>query len=192
VAKAISEGKGQYYQYFPRIPVIVTSQAKGKSNAMAAASHMRISRSPHLYGVCIAAEHFTYPIITDSKEFGVNFLPLAAAETVAAVGGSGGRYIDKFDRFNIAWYKPTKTAVPILEAAYAAYECKLVDERNYGSHNLLVGEVVAAHLLEEAFTAEGVLDLTRVSPALFLGIDYYVSPDKNSLRYLDRKVHGRC
>ena len=78
------------------------------------------------------------------------------------------------------------------EAAYAAYECKLIDERNYGSHTLLAGEVVAAHLLEEAFTAEGLLDLTRVSPALFLGIDYYVGPDKNSIKYLDRKIHGRC
>ncbi len=41
-------------------------------------------------------------------------------------------------------------------------------------------------------TSQGVLDLNRVSPTLFLGIDYYVSPDKNSLRYLDRKVYGQC
>jgi len=192
MTKIIVEDMGRFNHQYPRAVTIVTAQANGQKNAMAVAWHTALSFKPPCYGVAIRPNWTTYRLIVDSKEFGVNFLPLAAAETVAAVGGSGGRYIDKFDRFNIAWYKPTKTAVPILEAAYAAYECKLVDERNYGSHNLLVGEVVAAHLLEEAFTAEGVLDLTRVSPALFLGIDYYVSPDKNSLRFLDRKVHGRC
>ena len=50
---------------------------------------------------------------------------------------------------HVATEKPLKTAVPILGAAYAAYECKLVDDREYGDHRWLVGEVVAVHLLEE-------------------------------------------
>ena len=158
---------------------------------MAVAWHTAVSFKPPLYGISISTQWSTYQLIVDSKEFGVNFLPFSAAETIAAVGGSGGRYVDKFEKFNIAEDKPTKTAVPILEAAYAAYECKLVDDRSYGDHQLLVGEVVAVHLLEEAFTTEGVLDLNQVSPALFLGIDYYLSPDKNSLRFLDRKVYGQ-
>ena len=192
MAKVIVEDTGRFNHQYPKTVSVVTAQANGKKNAMAVAWHTALSFKPPLYGIAISPNWTTYQLIVDSKEFGVNFLPFSEAELVATVGGSGGRYVDKFERFNIAQDRPTKTAVPILEAAYAAYECRLVDERSYGDHKLLVGEVVAVHLLEGAFTAEGVLDLNRVSPTLFLGIDYYVSPDKNSLRYLDRKVYGQC
>ena len=47
------------------------------------------------------------------------------AELVASVGGSKGEEIDKFQRFGIATEPPTKTTVPILKDAYAAYECGL-------------------------------------------------------------------
>lgn len=190
--KVIVEDIGRFNHQYPRTATIVTAQAKGKKNAMAVAWHTAVCFKPPLYGISISSQWSTYRLIVDSREFAVNFMPLAAAEKIAAVGGSGGRYVDKFEKFHIAQDKPVKTSAPILKEAYAAYECKLVDERQYGGdHNLLVGEVVAVHLHQEAFTAEGVLDLNRVSPALFLGIDYYASTDRKSLRFLDRKVYGR-
>ncbi len=188
--KVIAEDTGAFYQHYPELGVVVTAQAGGKDNAMAVAWHTSISRKPPLYGVSISPKRFTYQLIADSKEFGVNFLPFAEAELVAAVGGSGGYEIDKFHRFNIARDKPVKTAVPILKAAYAAYECKLVDDKLYGDHRLLVGEIVAVHLLREAFTPEETLDLDKVSPILYLGHELYVTTSKD-IRYLDREVYGK-
>ncbi len=190
--KIVVEDIGRFNHQYPRTAAIVTAHHEGQSNAMAAAWHTAISFKPPVYGVAVSSIWTTYKLITGSKEFGVNFVPFEAAEKIAAVGGSGGRYIDKFERFNLAREKPVKTSVPILEVAYAAYECKLIDDRHYGDHNMLVGEIVAVHMLEEAFTEEKVLDLNRVSPALFMGIDYYLSADRNSLKFLDRKVYGRC
>ena len=130
--KVITEDIGALYQHYPKLAVVVTAQASGRDNAMAVAWHTFISVKPPLYGVSIVPKRFTYQLIDDSKEFGVNFLPFAEAELVASVGGSGGYKVDKFQRFNIARDKSVKTAVPILKAAYAAYECKLVDDRLHG------------------------------------------------------------
>jgi len=157
---------------------------------MAAAWHTSISAEPPLYGVAISAKRFTYQLIAESKEFGINFLPFAKAELVASVGGSKGSEVDKFHRFNIARDKPVKTAVPILQAAYAAYECKLVDDRGYGDHRLLVGEIVAVHLLRGTLPSEETLDLAKVSPILYLGHDLYLTTSKD-MTYLDRKVYGK-
>ncbi len=191
MTKVISEGIGTFSQHYPRVATIVTAQAKGKANAMAVAWHLVISVNPPLYGVSIAPKRFTYELIADSKEFGVNFLPFEMAELVASVGGSSGREIDKFQKFNIALDKPVKTAVPILKDAYAAYECKLVDDKLYGDHRLLVGEIVAVHWLEEALTPEGTLNLDEISPVLFLGRDVYLTTARDKVRYLDRKVYGK-
>ena len=188
--KVITEDIGAFSQHYPKVAIIVTAQAKGRDNAMAVAWHTSISLKPPLYGVSIAPKRFTYQLIADSKEFGVNFLPFAEAELIASVGGSGGYEIDKFHRFNIARDKPIKTAVPILKAAYAAFECQLVDDKLYGDHRWLVGEIVAVHLLREALTPEETLDLEKVSPILYLGHDLYLTTSKD-IRYLDREAYGK-
>ena len=158
---------------------------------MAVAWHAPISLKPPLYGVSISPKRFTYQLIVDSKEFGINFLPFKAAELVASVGGSKGSEVDKFQRFNIAKNKPVRTAVPILEDAYAAYECQLVDDRSYGDHRWLVGEIVAVHWLEEVFTPDEVIDLDKVSSILYLGNELYVTTSKDTIKSLDRKVYGQ-
>jgi len=188
--KVITEDIGAFSQHYPKVAVVVTAQAGGRDNAMAVAWHTSISLKPPLYGVSISPKRFTYQLIADSKEFGVNFLPLAKAELIASVGGSKGYEIDKFQQFNIARDKPVKTAVPILKDAYAAYECELVDDRGYGDHRWLVGKIVAVHRLREAFTPEETLDLEKVSPILYLGHELYLTTAKD-IRYLDREVYGK-
>ena len=189
--KIISEGVGAFAQHYPAVATIVTAQAKGKENAMAVAWHAPVSLKPPLYGVSISPKRFTYQLIADSKEFGINFLPFEAAELVASVGGSKGSEIDKFQRFNIAKNKPVRTAVPILEAAYAAYECRLTDDRGYGDHRWLVGEIVAVHWLKEVFTPDEVIDWDKVSPTLYIGNELYITTSKDTVKSLDRKVYGR-
>ena len=190
MAKVTNEGAGKFNCNYPTLAVIVTAQANGKKNAMTVAWHASISFNPPLYGVSISPKRFTYQLIVDSKEFGVNFLPLEQAEIAASVGGCRGQEVDKFQRFNIATEKPLKTAVPVLKAAYAAYECKLVDDRDYGDHRWLVGEVVAVHRLEEMFSPEERLDPDKVSPLLYLGNELYLTEAKDTVRKLDRKVYG--
>ena len=191
MGKIISEGAGKFYHHYPRVACAVTAYANGKENAMAVAWHSVLSMNPPIYGVAISTKRFTYQLIIDSKQFGVNFLPYEAAELLASVGGSTGYEIDKFQRFNIARDKPVKTTVPILTAAYAAYECQLVDDRGYGDHHWLVGEIVAVHMAKEIFTSEETLDLDRVSPTMYLGGNSYCTAAKDTRRYLDREVYGK-
>lgn len=191
MAKRHIEGAGNFYHHNPRVPAIVTAHAGGKDNAMAASWHTAISFNPPLIGVCIAAKRFTYQLILEGKEFGLNFLPVEKAELIAALGGSKGSEVDKFQKFGIKKVKPFRTSVPILEDAYAAYECSLTDYRTYGDHEWLVGEVLATHFEEGVLTDEGILDLQRVAPTLYLGADVYATAAKDSLRVLDRSAYGK-
>ena len=191
MAKVVSQDVGSFCHHYPKVAVIVTAHSKERDNAMAVAWHTSIAFNPPLYGISISPRRFTYQLIVDSKEFGVNFLPLDAAELVASVGGSKGQEGDKFQRFNIARDKPVKTAVPILKTAYAAYECKLVDDRSYGDHRWLVGEIVAVHWLKDAFAPEEILDLDKIHPTLYLGKELYATTSRDTARTLDRKVYGK-
>jgi len=182
----ISEGKTKFYQQYPRIAVVVTAQAKRSRNAMAVARHTVVSTTPPHYGISISSDSFTYELIAESKEFGVNFLPFEEAEMVEYLGSTKGRETDKFQRFNIAVEEPVKTAVPIMKAAYAAYECKLVDDKSYDHSHWLVGEVMAMHALRECLAPQMILDTNRVNPLLYLGEQHYLTVAKETLKHVPR------
>lgn len=169
-------------QHYPKLTVIVTASAGGSDNAMTAAWHSSISLKPPLYGVAIAPQRYTYRLIKESGEFGINFIPFDKASLATSVGSTSGEALDKFERLGIKKEKPIKTGAPLLADAYAAYECRLVDDRTYGDHLWVVGEIVAVHVLEEAFTAAKVLDLEKMRPLLYLGANLYVSTDRESVK----------
>ena len=191
MAKVTIEGAGEFYHHYPRVATIVTTHARGRDNAMACAWHSPLSFTPPLFGVSIRQTRYTYELILEGKEFGVNFVPFELAEQIASIGGSRGRDMDKFEHFGVEREKPSKTSVPLLRDAYAAYECRLVDRRTYGDHDWLVGEIVCAHFLEEVFTDKEVMDLERVRPALYLGGEFYAVTAKEPIRHLDREVYGK-
>jgi flavin reductase (DIM6/NTAB) family NADH-FMN oxidoreductase RutF len=187
--KTVSEGIGAFYQHYPKIAVVVTASAGDRDNAMTAAWHMAISKKPPLYCVAVSAGHFTYKLVAESKEFGLNFMPDTSAELVAALGGSKGSKLDKFPAFGIKKDESLKTGVPILADAYAAFECKLVDDREYSDHQLLIGKIVAVHYLEDAFMEDGRLNLGKVSPVLYMGSDKYLDLTGCEIQTHDR---GLC
>jgi flavin reductase (DIM6/NTAB) family NADH-FMN oxidoreductase RutF len=189
--KQVSGDIGKFYQHYPRTACVITARSAGVSNAMAVAWHTSISFSPPLFGVSISPKRFTYGLVAQSREFGVNFMPFARVELVASVGGSKGGEVDKFQRFQIGRDESVKTGVPILDDAYAAYECRLVDDRSFGDHQLLVGEVVAVHFDPAAFSVDGTLNLDRVGPVLYLGNDLYLTIQGETVERLDREVYGK-
>ena len=190
MGKQIIEGAGRFYYQYPRLAVIVTSHSSGKDNAMAVAWHSPLSMKPPLYGVAITSSRATYDYICEGKGFGVNFLPVEKAEHIAAVGGSKGKDIEKFERFGIAKERGVKTYVPLIKDAYAAYECKLVESKTYGDHEWIVGEIVVTHVLEDAYNSQGLLDVAKYGPSLYLGGDVYLTTSGETMKHLDRKVYG--
>ena len=188
MSKIVTEDIGKYSHHYPKMAVIVTASARGRDDAMTAAWHSSISLKPPLYGVAITSKRFTYQLITESHEFGINFISLEKASLAAAIGGTSGKKMDKFESFDIKKERPLKTAVPILKDAYAAYECKLLDSKPYGDHLWIVGEIVAVHFLDEAFNATEVLDLDKIKPLLYIGSDHYVSTDKSSVKIMKRGI----
>jgi flavin reductase (DIM6/NTAB) family NADH-FMN oxidoreductase RutF len=188
MSRIVTEDVGKFGQHYPKVAVIVTASARGRDDAMTAAWHSSISFRPPIYGVAVTSKRFTYQLITESREFGINFIPLEKASLAAAVGGTSGQHMDKFERLNIKKEKPLKTTAPILEDAYAAYECKLLDSKSYGDHIWIVGEIVAVHVSREAFTPAEALDLDKTKPLLYLGSDFYASIDKDSVNFAKRGI----
>jgi len=187
MAKIQGTDVGGFYHFYPQLATVVTVRAQERRNAMAVAWGSPVSFEPPLYGVSISPQRYTHRLVLEAGEFVVNFLPIAARKLIAAVGRTSGREVDKFACFAITVEEPFKTKSPILKAAYAAYECKLLEHRRFGDHDWFVGRVVAVHCEEGAFSAEGVIDLEKINPALYLGSDLYLEVAKRAIYCIGRE-----
>ncbi|MCE3204103.1 flavin reductase family protein [Paenibacillus sonchi] len=157
--------------------VLVTSKHEDKHNIMAAGFHTTIGYAPLIYGVSLRKEAFSYDLIMNSGNFGINFVPVNYAELIQIVGTRTGREMDKFSEYNIEYDHGINLNVPILKEAYFAYEFKVIDSRNYGSHEFVAREVMTIYKDEDKF----------------IEIDGWTMPDMNKLEvplYLGRSVYA--
>ena len=175
-----------FYFHYPAGATIVTTHANGRNNAMAVAWHTAVSREEPYYLVSISAKRYTHELLVASGEFVVNFMPIDQSEIVALVAGCSGKDVDKFDAFGISSKPGSEVAAPVLEDAFAAYECRVEDQSTFGDHDLFVARIVAAQWEESAFKDDGMLDLERISPIVYMGGDTY-STATGGVRH-DREV----
>ncbi|MBF8267470.1 MAG: flavin reductase [Dehalococcoidia bacterium] len=186
IVKSLKDLDVPFNFHYPAGATIVTSRANNRDNAMAVAWHTALSRDPAFYAVSISPKRFTHSMIAETGEFVVNFMPVEQGELVALVAGCSGRDVDKLSAFQIAAHPGSQVKAPVLEKAFAAYECRVTERHTYGDHDLFVGEIMAVQFEPSLFQEGGRLDMERIAPIVYMGGDWYASPGKETY-YLDRK-----
>ncbi|MBI5193278.1 MAG: flavin reductase family protein [Nitrospirae bacterium] len=168
--------KAGFYQYYPVVPAVVVIKSGDALDAMACAWHVALSFDPPLFGVAISPKRYSYKLLKKSGEFTANFLTFDNIGIIAAVGRTSGKDTDKFSEYKINTLPSSVIETPLLKAAYAAYECKVVKSYKTGDHVLFIGEILAIHQTGKAFDKKNrIPDLKSVTPALYLGVDHYIA-----------------
>ena len=175
MAKIVRTEVDSFYFQYPAGATILTSRYGGRSNVMACAWHSTFSNNPRRYGVLVFPQNMSHDLMVKSGEFVVNFIPTENADLVAMVGGCSGRDVDKFKMFQIETIPGVAVDAPVLDIAYASYECRTFERRTYGDHDLFVGDVIAVQWEETAFSGDGTLNLRQVQPAVYIGEDQYAA-----------------
>jgi len=125
---------------------VVTARAGEKINGMTAAWGTQVSFKPALVAVAIAPLRYTYSLIKESGYFGMNLLADNQKELAKLFGFKSGKKVNKFK--NVAYENGLKGS-PILKEAVAYVECEVKDVVTTGDHDLFIGEVLDAAVLNE-------------------------------------------
>ncbi len=173
------------FQYFyPYTVALVGAKTEDRINFMSCAWHTALSFEPPLFGVLISKKRFTHQHISKAREFTVNFIREKQAMLSACYGRKSGFDMDKIERFPLKLAPSKIIQSPIIDEAYVCFECRLIETRPYGDHDLFVGEVLALHEEENCFTEEGILNPQNVRPLLYLGSDFYITIDPDSHHHI--------
>lgn len=164
---------------YPGLIALITAKSGDVQNVMTCGWHSYLSANPPIYGIAVGKERFTYDLIKNSGSFAVNFVPAEFIDYIEAAGKLTGADGDKLERIGMKWKEGETVTSPILEDAYVAYECKVIDIRPYGDHDWIVGNITKFHRDETKFE-NGLPNFKNVQLPLFLGQSNYLIADEET------------
>jgi flavin reductase (DIM6/NTAB) family NADH-FMN oxidoreductase RutF len=182
--KKITTNLDHFQYFYPYTVNIVGAQSGEQINYMACAWHTALSFDPPLFGVLVSKKRLTHQVISQAREFTVNFIGFDQVKLSAQMGRNSGHDMDKINEFQVELAPAVKIHSPILARAYVCLENRLIDVRPYGDHDLFVGEVLAVHEDEGCFNQNGVLEAAKIQPLLYIGSDLYITIAPESLKHV--------
>jgi flavin reductase (DIM6/NTAB) family NADH-FMN oxidoreductase RutF len=130
---------------------------------------MPLSFKPPLVGVTISPEHETYKILTQAQAFALNWLDFRYAVKVGVLGETSSKDVkDKISSVGFTVSKGKSAGQPLIQEAEAALECRVRERHRTGSHELIVGDVMAAFAAE---SFRSYWDFTNYNPILYAGTE---------------------
>ncbi len=125
------------------VHVITTSGPGGKTGATATAA-CSVTDAPPTLLMCLNRRSQTNPVVLENGVFCVNTLGASDAEIADIFAGRTG--VMGSDRFSKGEWTTLVTGSPVFASAVVAFDCRIVEVRSVGSHNVFFGAVESVRL----------------------------------------------
>jgi flavin reductase (DIM6/NTAB) family NADH-FMN oxidoreductase RutF len=157
----------------PLPPVMVTCGTMEKANVLTIAWTGIINSEPPLTYISVRPSRFSHNIISQNKEFVINLVNLPLAKACDYCGVKSGRSTDKFKEMNLAIEPCTKVQAPQLQASPITIECKVIDTKEYDTHDMFIAEIVNVNIDESYLEEDGRLAIEKMGLVAFAHGRYY-------------------
>ena len=130
-----------------RLAATVTIVTAGREDwrfGMTATAVTSVTAAPPTLLICINRSASIHDIIVETGGFCINILGTHHAGLVGPFGGGA----DREERFGHGAWSHRDGGMPYLDDAQASLFCALRQTVEYGSHSILIGEVLSVHLSE--------------------------------------------
>jgi flavin reductase (DIM6/NTAB) family NADH-FMN oxidoreductase RutF len=156
------------------VPVVLVSCGHGeRANIITIAwTGILCSNPPHV-GIGVRPSRHSHGLIQETGEFVVNVPSEELLDEMEYCGFVSGRDADKFATQGLTPAPGSAVQTPIIAECGINIECRLAHTLPLGSHDLLIGEVVAVQLSEDVLDERGRVDNDKLKPILFTGDEYW-------------------
>jgi flavin reductase len=125
------------------VHVVTTGGPAGRAGTTATAV-CSVSDSPPTLLVCLNRRSASNPVLQGNGVFCIN--TLGAGEAAIADMFAGRTGVQGADRFTTGEWITLTTGSPVLASAVVAFDCRIIEVRSVGSHNVFFGAVEATRL----------------------------------------------
>lgn len=128
---------------YPLPAVMVTCGSKAENhNIITIAWTGTICTDPPMCYISVRKSRHSHAILMEEKEFVINLTTEELAKATDWCGVRSGKDYDKFKEMGLTAGKATVVKVPTIEESPLNIECKIVEVKELGSHDMFLAEVV--------------------------------------------------
>jgi flavin reductase (DIM6/NTAB) family NADH-FMN oxidoreductase RutF len=123
-----------------------------------------VCSEPAILSVSIRPGRYSYQQIKDSGEFVVNIPTQGQLEALDFCGIASGRDVNKFGELRLTAVPAETVSAPLVGECPVNLECKVIDVKKLGTHDMFLGEITAVHVDDSVVDSNGRIDIGKLSP----------------------------
>ena len=158
---------------YPIPAVMVSCGTMEKSNIITVAWTGIINTDPAMVYISVRPERYSHNIIKKSKEFVINLTSRGLVRQTDWCGVKTGAKVDKFKETKLTKEKAEYVKCPMIKESPVSVECKVIEQKDLGSHTMFVAKVLAIHADEDYFDEKGAFDISKCRLIAYANGGYY-------------------
>ena len=144
----------------------------GNTNLITVAWTGTICSDPAMLYISVRPERHSYGMIKESGEFVLNLTNEAIIKAADLCGVKSGRDVDKWKLTGLTPEKAYVVNAPLVKESPVSIECKVVEIKKLGSHDMFIAEVVSVDADEKYFDKDGRFNLNTSGLIAYSHGDY--------------------
>ncbi|MBQ7410478.1 MAG: flavin reductase family protein [Clostridia bacterium] len=158
---------------YPIPAVLVTSGTMENSNILTVAWTGIMNTNPAIVYISVRPERYSYNLIKENKEFAINLTNKDLAFATDWCGVRSGAKFDKFKEMKLTKEKANFIKAPLIKESPVSIECKVIEEKTYGSHTTFIAEVLSIDADEKYMDEKGAFDISKCDLIAYANGGYY-------------------
>jgi flavin reductase (DIM6/NTAB) family NADH-FMN oxidoreductase RutF len=153
---------------FP-VPAVMVSCASENTapNIITVAWAGVVCSEPPIVSISVRPGRHSHGQIKKSGEFVINIPREDQLRALDFCGVASGRNTNKFGELGLTPVAGSEVSVPLIKECPVNIECRVVDMKTLGTHDLFLGEIVAVHMDEEVLSGKGIIDINLLRPIAY-------------------------
>jgi len=157
----------------PLPTVMVSCGDMENSNILTIAWTGIVNSNPPMTYISVQPIRHSYEIIKERGEFVINLTSEELTKAMDFCGVKSGRDIDKFAELGLHKEAGDEVAAPMIAESPVNIECKVVESKLLGSHEMFLAEIVAVHIDDKYVDEKGAYDFGSMKMVAFNHGKYY-------------------
>ena len=168
---------------YPLPAVMVTAGTIENSNIITIAWTGIINTDPAILYISVRKSRHSHAMISEAGEFVINLTTETLARATDFSGVRSGRDFDKAKEMGLTLIPGETTDTPMIAESPINLECKMMEVREYPTHDMFIAEVVDAHISAEFVNENGSYDFGRMNLLAYNHGGYYGLDDEDMGRF---------
>ncbi|MBE6853573.1 MAG: flavin reductase family protein [Ruminococcus sp.] len=162
----------------PLPAVLVSCGTMEKANVFTVAWTGIINTHPAMTYISVRPSRHSYNIIKESGEFVINLTTSAMVRSVDFCGVRSGSKFDKLEICSLHKEKASKVSAPVITESPLSLECRVVEVKSLGTHDMFIAEIVAVDIEERFIDSKGKLNLQQAGLLSYSHGEYFATGRK--------------